>query len=250
MPDPKPGPSDSVLATIPGRALTFLSTLGRSIPIRAALAERGYEDEDHEEGWALLLEVSAYRSPIATSKTLVAEQRSAATELNRWDEPNFRIVRATLERRHPEHLDFVMGGLAPADGDEAVLGVATLLARLNELENGESRKATRKKDHAVLALLAKRGFGKDERARLQTLVDTASRKDMPEAAEELEARARARAEGPDEAAAAHAEALRKLHAWYTEWSNVARAVITRRDYLIRLGLAKRKTRKGEEPTPA
>ena len=39
------------------------------------------------------------------------------------------------------------------------------------------------------------------------------------------------------------EALLKLKSWYGEWSEMARAVIGRRDYLIRLGLAKRKVSK-------
>ena len=73
--------------------------------------------------------------------------------------------------------------------------------------------------------------------------------DMPEAEEELEARKKARTEGPDKSTEAHAAALLKLHAWYREWSETARSVITRRDYLIRLGLAKRKGRRGEGPAP-
>ncbi len=34
--------------------------------------------------------------------------------------------------------------------------------------------------------------------------------------------------------------LRALRAWYDDWAETARTVMTRRDYLIRLGLAKRK----------
>lgn len=34
--------------------------------------------------------------------------------------------------------------------------------------------------------------------------------------------------------------LENLRAWFVEWSETARAAIGRRDYLIRLGLAKRK----------
>jgi hypothetical protein len=37
--------------------------------------------------------------------------------------------------------------------------------------------------------------------------------------------------------------VRELYGWFNEWSTVAKKVITRRDYLIRLGLAKRRTRK-------
>ncbi len=45
---------------------------------------------------------------------------------------------------------------------------------------------------------------------------------------------------------AHSEAMMALRHWYEEWSEIARASISRRDYLILLGLAKRKSsKKGE-----
>jgi len=49
----------------------------------------------------------------------------------------------------------------------------------------------------------------------------------------------------NEALEEHVAALR---AWYEEWSEIARATVTRRDYLIRLGLAKRKSN-NEQPAP-
>jgi hypothetical protein len=43
--------------------------------------------------------------------------------------------------------------------------------------------------------------------------------------------------------------LENLRAWFVEWSETARAAIRRRDYLIRLGLAKRQKRsKAGAPT--
>ncbi len=41
-----------------------------------------------------------------------------------------------------------------------------------------------------------------------------------------------------------------LRAWYEDWSETARAVITRRDHLIRLGLAKRKKAAKRSPGAA
>ena len=41
------------------------------------------------------------------------------------------------------------------------------------------------------------------------------------------------------------EALRKMHAWVTAWTEMARTVITRRDQLIRLGIARRRPHKGK-----
>jgi hypothetical protein len=42
-----------------------------------------------------------------------------------------------------------------------------------------------------------------------------------------------------------------LRAWYEEWSEIARVAVTRRDQLIRLGLASRKLRQeDDESEPA
>jgi hypothetical protein len=120
-----------------------------------------------------------------------------------------------------------------------VLGVATLLDRLDALEKSPERKATRKADQAALDTLTKRGISTAERARLRALVTTATT-----AAKSEEDASDAADDGVPN------EALLKLHAWYGEWSEVARAVIKRRDHLIRLGLAKRKkTAKGSPGTP-
>jgi hypothetical protein len=39
------------------------------------------------------------------------------------------------------------------------------------------------------------------------------------------------------------EGLRQIHAWLASWSEIARSVVTRRDHLIHLGLAKRRASK-------
>ena len=46
-----------------------------------------------------------------------------------------------------------------------------------------------------------------------------------------------------------AEALTKLRDWYDEWAGTARAVVKKKSYRIRLGLANRKTpvRKAKNP---
>ena len=43
------------------------------------------------------------------------------------------------------------------------------------------------------------------------------------------------------------EALRALRAWYIDWAETARVVLTRRDHLIRVGLATRK--RSQPPMP-
>jgi hypothetical protein len=234
---PTPSPSRQVLEELPTRSLKFLSALSKSAIIHAALAARGYTEPDHQEGWELLLQVTGFRRPRAAAPESTSA-RDAAVEIDAWDEPNFRLIRAALDRRHPEQSLFVFEGLAASTGDGAVIGVATLLDRLDALEKSPERKATRKADHAALATLTKRGIGEAERARLRALVVTATT-----AAKTDDDASDAADEAPSN------EALMKLHAWYGEWSEVARAVIKRRDHLIRLGLAKRKKTAKGEPGP-
>jgi hypothetical protein len=49
--------------------------------------------------------------------------------------------------------------------------------------------------------------------------------------------------------AEHQATARAFSVWLTEWREIARAVVTRRDWLIRLGLASRRKAKpaGEDP---
>ena len=223
-----PQPSRQVLEELPTRSLKFLSAVSKSLLIHAALEARGYSDADHQEGWELLLQVSGFHHP-ASGPTESAAARDATVELDAWDEPNFRLIRAALDRRHPEQSLFVFEGLTASTGAGAVLGVATLLDRLDALEKSPARDATRKADQAALDTLTSRGISAAERKRLRALVTTA----MTAAKSEEDP-------SPTAADPAPTEASLKLHAWYGEWSEIARAVIKRRDHLIRLGLAKRK----------
>lgn len=217
------------LEETPTRVIKFLRAAGTSIPIRGALAQRGYSEDDHQEGWALLHGASGYVPASALVSEIDVGVRDAIRDLDAWDEDGFRVVRATLERRFPDQAKQVLEGLAASTGPTAVLGVKTLLDRLDALE-----KSKHKDDHAAIALLAKRGVDKDERKRLRALVEKA---ETP-----------ATSAGDDGAAAAasaarveqRVAALASLRAWYEEWSEIARAAVKRRDHLILLGLAKRK----------
>jgi len=102
--------------------------------------------------------------------------------------------------------------------------------RFDALENGADRKATRKADHAALATSDARGITKDERKRLRDLIAVVHGTDMPEGSPAKDAKG-------NEERREDSSALRK---WFVGWSETERAVIKRRDHLIRLGLAKRK----------
>lgn len=221
-----------VLAATPGKALTFLRTAATSVEIRAVLFSAGYSQEEQEQGWSLLHKATGYVPPLA-STTDDAAARAAIVELDQWDEPGFRRISAALERLHPEQHEFVFAGLSAAQGVGAVLSVQTMLGRLDQLESAPERKATRAADKAAIATLEKRGITRELRQHLRNLLAVATTVVTPELPS-------------DPAVSERDTALADLRAWYKDWSETARAVITRKDYLIRLGLSKRRINRGAE----
>jgi hypothetical protein len=221
--------SEAVLAEIPARVLRFLGAVARSSSIRTALATKGYRDEDQQEGWTLLHKDAGFANPKPVTQSAASK---ALAELDAWDEPNFRIIRATLQRRYPALVDFVFANdLVASSGNGALLAVRTLLNRLQALRSAPERKATRKQDHAALAVLAGKGLTEEELARIQSLVEVATQAaPVTETALSVQERAEWRAN------------RLALHGWYLEWSETARAVIKRRNELIALGLATRRVK--------
>lgn len=221
--------SEDTLEVTPGKALTFLRGVGRKNAIRAALERVGYSSRHHTEGWSLLHAASGFSPGEGEGETGGGEADEALVQLDAWDERGFATAGAALKHRHPAQHAFVFDGLTASKGPDAVLGVNRFLDRLDALRSSEARKATRAADHAALAMLAERGIH-PERARLRKLVEQAS--------------SYAPADDNQDDAAAEQEAnlnsLRALRAWYEEWSLIAHANITRKEYLIRLGLAQRK----------
>lgn len=238
--------SRQVLEDTPSRVLQFLSGVGTSPLIRGALGSFGYTAKDHEEGWTLLHHASGYQieAPEPTDRPAT----EAIAELDAWDEPNFRLARAALLRRYPDQEEFVFEGLEAAAGPAAVLSVKTFLDRLDALQGTAAGrdhkvKSTKQADAAALKTLAARGITESERTRLRKLIAAAERGEPP-----MQATA-----GDKQDAEARQEALASLRAWFDEWSETARVVIKRRDQLIRLGLAQRRSGTGKEdpePTPA
>lgn len=231
--------SQETLDATPARALQFLRGIGTSRVIRATLHKHGYTQEEHALGWKLLQAASGFRSEGA-SPAEDREAADAAAILDAWDEPGFRIAKASLKHRFPRQYAFVFDGLEASKGFASVLGVETFLDRLDALEGAPERAKTRKQDLDALAALAARGIPQEERQRLRALVEKARKYGDDDDAPEQEQAA--------EQAASRATLL-PLRAWYEEWSEIARARISRKDYLIRLGLAQRKKPK-KEPPPA
>jgi hypothetical protein len=220
----QPEPSRQTLDQIPPRVLMFLIAVGTSVPIRAALASRGYTQKESDYAWDLLKKLAGTTSAGDSGPSIDKKVQDAIVELDRWDEPNFESIEATLQRFHPEQAQFVFEKLEAKQGPEAVVSVSTLLDRLDTLESGEDRKDTRKADTAALKTLGERGYTKDERKRLRDLVKLSQSVVLVAPVSDEE----------------RTKALTALYRWLSDWSASAKLVISRRDHLIRLGLAKRK----------
>lgn len=244
-------PSDNVLDDTPARALKFFGAVSQFAEIRAALETRGYNDEIHQKAWSLVTEAAGYRKPTVAAM-VQGDAAKALAELDRWDEPNFRLIEKALHD-FPDQQDFLFDNLTPQQGTGAIVSVGTLLKRLDILEEGVDRKATHKADVAAIKKLAARGYDEKERARLAALIKVAKGKSEAgtqvsekEKAEQAEKEKKDNQTNRDQRKA-------KIALWrlLDEWSEVAKLTITRRDYLIFLGLAKRKKKsKGPEGGPS
>ena len=212
----------------PERALPFLRSFATNKDVRHAMVAAGYGDADQAEGWRLVLAATGYAQTTPVVSDDVAA-RQAIVELDAWDEPGYQRIHAALERLHPEQDAFVFNGLEAGHGPSAVLGVARMLDRLDQLEQGSEA------DQAAIATLTKRGITPALRQQLRQLVTTAQAATALDPAD------------PGASDAAQQQALAALYAWYRDWSATARAVIKRRDLLILMGLAKRHTNKNDTP---
>jgi hypothetical protein len=233
-------PSQTVLEETPGRALQFLRGVAQNNIVHGQLAAAGFTPDEYTHGWKLLHEAAGYKPAEPAPNAPVRSPAFVAMEqLDAWDEDGFRRVRAALERLHPDQATFVFADdLAASTGPAAVLGVKTLLARLDDLENGPQRKTTRKQDHAALDTLANRGIIKEERIRLKELVHAAQTVETP-----IDVTV-------SSAPAERPQALVDLYAWYRDWADTAHSVIKKRAHLITLGLAKRRApKKNDSPAP-
>ena len=220
----------NTLQQAPARLLAFLQ--GAAEPaIRAQFIPLGWSEQTVEEAWALLnelragnvLPVSAEPDPVAT----------AMASCEAWQATGLIRARAMLQLTHPEQAMFLFHDFVAGKGTAAVLNVATFLQRRSALDKGTERKGTRGADHAALAVIEQTGTTRDTLKKLQAMVDTVQSVSPAEAAPAVAVEAE------------RIDVLRKDYAWVTAWSDIARTVITRRDHMIRLGIAKRRSAKGK-----
>jgi hypothetical protein len=214
-------PSRQTLDEIPNRVLTFLIGVAKYPAIRAALAAHGYNQAEHDAGWSLLQDLGRYpAAPVTQDKDINA----AIAEIDAWDEPNFKIIRAVLDRVDPAITEVVFrDGLVPQQGRAAVGSVSTMLNRLDELE---TKAATDGQAKVAIAALTSRSYTPAERTRLRGLLATT--KGFADVVTSGE----------------RDQLLLQLYAFHHEWSTIAREILTKRVHLITLGLAaKRKSEK-------
>lgn len=228
--------SRETLDGTPLRALQLLRSICTNKPIMARMSAYGFSPADAQEGWDLLRAASGLDADLAGKTDGATEARAAIAELDAADETLFRVLNATLRRHVPAFADKMLNGLNASEGAAVVLAVSQLLDRLD---------AAFKKPDAdaklAQALLEQRGYGAEERARLRQLTEQAQAVpdiDAPDLREQSEQEL--------------LDHLRALRVWYEEWSEIARVALTRRDFLIRAGLAARRspTSDGPEPAPA
>lgn len=210
-----PAVSRATLEATVGKASQFLFTLPRAPTALNALRKVGYSYKVHKRGWELL---NAATQPDLSEAAANPELDDALTTLDDWDERGIAITRAALTQ-FPEIRDVVLAGIQPIAGPAAALNVETILGRLASLEDSA-------RTRAALARLAESGLDAATRKELGRLVKIAKGSKAFDDALPPEGR--------------EDTALLALRDWYYEWSEIARQVVTRREHLIRLGLAERR----------
>jgi hypothetical protein len=231
-----PDVTDDTLDRSVARAVKFLLGVGTIADVRQALDARGYDDAEHARAWTLVDRVSGRTSLVPPAvKPAASRSVDARRALEAWIAQNLPIAAASLQFSFPAQHAFVFaGGLEAADGADGVVAAQQFLARVEAL-GGPKRGADRDGDQKALAQLERRGVGADARAELRTLVAAVQKGDATRT--------------PAAPVTADRADKRALYAWYTEWADIARSLVSRRDHLIRLGLASRR-KPAKKPTPA
>lgn len=212
------------------RVMQFLMTV-REPRIFTQLNTRGFSDAVIEEGWRLFNLAAGAKLAYGRSGSGGLPSNTTAqylADLDRWENTWFPLVDATLKRHYPQIHAQVFHNLSQTSGNEVVVSVSTLLDRLAEV-------AQKPEGQQANALLSERGLTDDERAVARTLLDQLRRRETtvlpeldPVTVEEQQ------------------QAALEVWAWYMEWSQIARTVITRGDTLVHMGLRRlRRNASGE-----
>jgi hypothetical protein len=224
-----------------GRGRKLLHALSRKPAIRRIADQAGYTEEEHKLGWALWLYLMGYQqAPPAAQPAPDAAYDAAVAKLDLWDGPAFERTRAALGRHHAPQAAYVFNNLNAGTGAESVGAVHAYVTRVVTLRDGtdKDRAATRAEDKAAANTLAARNiFNPEIEAYLRGLLAIATEGQPATPAPEPP---------PDEATPAYQAKAAEFDTWLTDWRRTLRNTVTRRDYLIQLGLASRRKKKDEE----
>ena len=224
------------------RGQKVLHVLSRNSAIRRIAAQAGYTEEEHKLGWALWLYLVGYQQAAASPPPPPnPEYETAVAALNQWDGPYFERTRAALQRLHPSQNEFIFNNnLRAGTGVDSIGAVNTYVERVITLREGTdpSREATRAEDKAAVdTLVARNIFSSEIEAYLQGLLAKATT--GAAAAPEPEPI-------PDNDDAEYQAKAAEFDAWLVDWRRTLRSTISRRDYLIQLGLVSRRKAKEED----
>ncbi len=231
------GVSEETLENAVVRVVKFTQGIVTNAAIRAQLRSRGMNAAELKNATDLLAVVCQ----IPEEPQVVGDDavRAAFNFIDANDEEVHGVVNASLRHNYPEQHEYLTKGIGPAKGMLALVNMRTFMARWDELASGETRPQTRETDRKALALVEKRGLRTELMAALRANLKIVE--DLNPETEAIRDQAfRVR----------RLEALVALRNWYLEWSDIARIAIKRRDHLISLGLASRRTSSGstsEEP---
>lgn len=243
------------LSNVPVKAAQLLNGLGALPAVRRALLAKGLTRSETDHARRLLaVSLGAFTGGEPSEEEVadteaVATARGALTELDGRDESDFTRVGGALRRFHPRLAAKFFEGIKPGTGARAIASMMALVQRIRALPTlGEEGVAARR-------LLVVRGYDEAELARIDALIQLAL--GAPEAADEeaeVEEVAELIAEvGLDDGEAqsitdeAQRAARVELLAWYEDWVPTIRALIKRKAYLIRMGLAQPARRPDGEP---
>ncbi len=208
-------------------------------PIRSALLARGLTNAELLTGWGYYSNVMGQGRGTAAPAPAPSQASAAMDELDAWDAPNFKAAKAILHPT-PKARAFLFDNLEAATGPDAVVAVKTFVNRWEQLRSNEAEGVSKKEgSEAADRLASRRIIDVDKARQLRELIVVAQRGAQPSSDAEA---ASATAGEFDEAE------FENFRAWLNEWREVARATFTRRDYLISLGLASRRSAEEEDET--
>jgi hypothetical protein len=216
----------------------FFKATSRNPVIRGELLSRGLTDQELEQGWRLYAELHGFdKGTLARRATPETAAAQAMNAVDDWDAPAFAAAEAVLGARFPQVKTFLFANLQASVGIAAVAGVELFLDRIAMLREGKVDGIEPEAARAAVTLLE-----------LRKILDPAKEQELRQLIQTVRVGAR-----PDEVVQPTQMDPRRLETatefikWLTEWREVARVAIKRRDYRISLGLARRKTENGQEP---